>query len=213
MSSIGSPTPLSGPKIDDEIIESRLRWVDCHYTTRENGRRSIHTKYQQQPGRAEKCNNGCKPAIVAWPPPSKRILLNPQSLPNGARTSNSKVAIVFLKRKNIWGVEHDKVPERPFASEVKCCPCTLCLIVPHIIPLDMSHTWTCRQERCVRLHRDKLSNRGRSVGREKGSCTYVLGQMTPAIELCKIISHLTGRQATCGEPMPEDKWHFLRTVL
>jgi hypothetical protein len=25
MSSIGSPTPLSGPKIDDEIIESRLR--------------------------------------------------------------------------------------------------------------------------------------------------------------------------------------------
>jgi hypothetical protein len=54
-------------------------------------------------GRAEKCDTGCKPAIVAWPPPSKRILLNPQSLPNRASTSNSKVAIIFLKRKN-WGV-------------------------------------------------------------------------------------------------------------
>jgi hypothetical protein len=52
MSSIGSPTPLSGPKIDNKIIEWRLQWVDCLYTWRENGRRSNHTKYQQQPGRA-----------------------------------------------------------------------------------------------------------------------------------------------------------------
>ncbi len=173
MSSIGSPTPLSGLKIDDKIIESRLQWVDCHYTRRDNGRRLNHTQYQWQPGKAEKCNNGCKPAIVAWPPPSKRILLNPQSLPNKVRTSNSKIAIVFWKKN--WGVEHDKVPERPFASKVKCCHCTLCLIVPHIIPLGMLHSGTCQQERCVRLHRDKLSNRGRSVGRVKGSCTYVLG--------------------------------------
>ncbi len=119
----------------------------------------------------------------------------------------------FLKKYIYGGVEHDKVPERPFASEVTCCCCTLCLIVTHIIPLDMSPTGTCRQERCVRLHRDKLSNRGRSVGREKGSYAYMLGKMTPAIELCKIIGHLTGRQVTCGEPMPEDKWHFLKTVL
>ena len=119
----------------------------------------------------------------------------------------------ILEKKEIVGVEHNKVPERPFASKVKCCCCNLCLIVPHIIPLYILHTGTCWQERCVRLHRDELSNRGRSVGREKESCTYVLGQMTPVIDLCKIISHLTGRQAKCGEPMPEDKWHFLRTVL
>ncbi len=118
---------------------------------------------RRQPGRAEKCDNGCKPAIVAWPPSSKKILLNPQSLPNRARASNSKVAILFFKRKN-GGVEHDKVPERLFASEVKCCCCTLCLILPHIIHFDMSHVGTCQQERCVRLHRDKLSSRGRSVG-------------------------------------------------
>jgi hypothetical protein len=72
------------------------------YTRRENGRRSNHTKYKQQPGRAERCDNGCKPAIVAWPSPPKRVLLNPQLLLYGARTSNSKVAIVFLKR-NKWG--------------------------------------------------------------------------------------------------------------
>ncbi len=50
----------------------------------------------------------------------KQILLNLQSLPNRAKTSNSKVAIIFLKNmKIIGGVEHVKVPEKPFASEVK----------------------------------------------------------------------------------------------
>jgi hypothetical protein len=34
---------------------------------------------------------------------------------------------------------------------------------------------------------------------------YMLGQMTLAIELHKIIGHQSGRQATCGEPIPEDK--------
>jgi hypothetical protein len=122
--------------------------VDCHYTRRDQGDIQI----------TQSTNNN----LV------EQILLNPQSLPNRARTSNSKVAIVFLKRKKKIGcVEHDKVPERPFASEVKCCHCTLCLIVPHIILFDMPHTGACQQERCVRLHRDKLSNRGRSVGREK----------------------------------------------
>ncbi len=71
----------------------------------------------------------------------------------------------FLQKKKNAGVEHDKVPEKPFASEVKCCHCTLCLIVPHIIHFDL-HDGTCQQERCVRLHRDKLSSRGRSVGRD-----------------------------------------------
>ena len=99
---------------------------------------------------------------------------------------------------------HDKLPESCFASEVKCCHCTLCLIVPHIIHFDL-HDGTCQQERCVRLHRDKLSNRGRSVGREKGSCMYVLGQMTLAIELRKSIGHKHRRQATCGWLVPEDK--------
>jgi hypothetical protein len=60
-----------------------------------------HTKYQQQPGRAETCDTGCKRAIVAWPPLSKRTLLNPQPLLNRARTSKSKVAIVFLKKKKM----------------------------------------------------------------------------------------------------------------
>ncbi len=51
---------------------------------------------------------------------AEQILLNPQLLPNRARISNSKVAIVFLKEKK-RGVEHDKVSESPFASEVECC--------------------------------------------------------------------------------------------
>ncbi len=43
----------------------------------------------------------------------------------------------LLKKKNKnSGVEQDKVPERPIASEDECCHCTLCLIVPHIIKLD-----------------------------------------------------------------------------
>jgi hypothetical protein len=70
--------------------------------------------------------------------PAEQILLNPQSLPNRARTSNSKVALFSFKKKR-WGVEHDKVLERPFASEVECCRSTLYIIVPHIIQLD-SHT-------------------------------------------------------------------------
>jgi hypothetical protein len=54
---------------------------------------------------------------VAWLPLSTRTLFNPQSLPNRAEPSNSKVAtIVFLKRRKNGGVEHDKVPETPFAS-------------------------------------------------------------------------------------------------
>ncbi len=135
MSSIGSPTPLSSPKIDDKIIKSQLGWVDCHYTRKCDGRCLIHTKYQQQPGKAEKCGNGCKPAIVAWPPLSKRILLNPQSLPNRARTSNSKVAIVFLV--NWWECWAWQSSWETFSSEVTCCCCTLYLIVPHIIKLDV----------------------------------------------------------------------------
>ncbi len=125
MSSIGSPTPFSGPKIDDDIIETWLQWVDCHYTRRANGRRSNHTKYQGQPGRAKQCDKGCKPAIVAWPPPSKRILLNPQLLPNGARTSNLKVAIVFLKRKILVVLSmtkflRDLLPQRLNAVTALC---------------------------------------------------------------------------------------------
>ncbi len=117
----------------------------------------------------------------------------------------------FLKKN--WGVGHNEVPERPFASEVECCHCTLCLIVPDIIHLDMLHTGICWQERWVRLHRDKLSDRGRSVGSKKGYFVYVLGQMTLAIELRRSVGHKTVRQATFGELVPEDKWHFLRTVL
>jgi hypothetical protein len=111
--------------------------VDCHYTRRENGRHSNHTKYQWQPGRVEKYDNGCKPAIVAWPPPSMRILLNSQSLPNEARTSNSKVAIIFLKRKK-WGVMsmtkflRDLLPQRLNAVAALCV--SLCLT---------SYNWTC----------------------------------------------------------------------
>jgi hypothetical protein len=52
----------------------------------------------------------------------------------------------FLQKKKNGGVEHNKVPESPFASEVKCCHCTLCLIVPHIIHFDMLHVGTCQQE-------------------------------------------------------------------
>ncbi len=141
MSSIGSPTPLSDPKIDEEIIESQLQWVDCHYTRRDQGDIQI----------TQSTNNN----LV------EQILLNPQLLPNRVRTSNSKVAIVFLKEK---GVEHNKVPERPFASEVGCCRWSLYLIVPHII-IGLVLTGTCRQERCVRLHGEELSSRGRSVGR------------------------------------------------
>jgi hypothetical protein len=79
--------------------------------------------------------------------------------------------------------------------------------------IELTHPGTCQQERCVRLHRDELSSRGRSVGREKGYCAYMLGQMTLALKLRKSVGHKLGRQATCGEPVPECKRHFLRTVL
>ncbi len=42
-------------------------------------------------------------------------------------------------------------------------------------------------------------------GREKKTCSYVLGQMTLAIELHKSIGHKHRRQATCGWLVPEDK--------
>ncbi len=192
MISIGSPTLLSGPKIDDGIIESWLRWVDCHYTWKENGRCSNHTKYQHQPGRADSA----------------------QSLVVTQQGQNLKLknCYCFLKRKKMrcWA--------RQSSWETFCLRGWMLLLnfVSHCAShhtIWLAHTGTSPQERCVRLHRNKLSNRGRSVGREKGSCAYVLGQMTLAIELRNIIGHQTGGQATCGEPMLEDKWYFLRTVL
>jgi hypothetical protein len=116
---------------------------------------------------------------------AEQILLNPQSLPNRARTSNSKVAIVFLKEKN----------------RVLSMTKFLRVLLPQRLNAVVE---PCISLICARLHRDKFSNRGRSVGREKGSCAFMLGQMTLAIELCKIIGHQTRRQATCGERMPED---------
>jgi hypothetical protein len=41
----------------------------------------------------------------------------------------------------------------------------------------------------------------------------MIGRMTLAIELHKSIGHKPGKQATCGELVPECEWHFLRTVL
>jgi hypothetical protein len=51
---------------------------------------------------------------------------------------NLKLKGCYCFQKKIGGVEHNKVPERPFASEVKCCRWTLYLIMPHIIQLDSS---------------------------------------------------------------------------
>ena len=83
---------------------TRLLSHNCHEWTGGNTRKRSwegfnHTKYQRQPGRVMNCDNRCKPAIVAWPLLSKRIMLNPQYLPNRAVTSNSKVAYLFLKNK------------------------------------------------------------------------------------------------------------------
>ncbi len=74
---------------------------------------------------------------MAWPPPSKRILLNTQSLPNRARTSNSKVAIVFLKRKkmgvlNMTNFLRDLLPQRLNAVAALCVSLRL-----------TSYHWTC----------------------------------------------------------------------
>jgi hypothetical protein len=116
MSSIGSPTPLSGPKTDDGIIKLWLWWVDYHYTWREN--EGIQITQSTNGNLAE------------------QILLNPQSLPNRARTSNSKVAIVFLKEKNgalsTTKFQRDLLPQRLNAVVELCI--SLCLT---------SYNWTC----------------------------------------------------------------------
>ncbi len=93
--------------------------------------------------------------------------------PTGPEPQTQRMLLYSWKEKT--GM-HDEVPERPFTSEVECCHWTLYLIVPHIIQLIMLHTGTCQQERCVRLNRDELSSRDRSVGREKGSCAACLGK-------------------------------------
>jgi hypothetical protein len=75
----------------------------------------------------------------------------------------------------------DLLPQRLNAVAELCV--SLCLT---------SYNWTCftlalcHQERCVRLHRDEQVV---GVDQEKGSCAYVLGKMTLAIELCKSIGH------------------------
>ncbi len=84
--------------------------------------------------------------------------------PTGPEPQTQRLLLFSSKEKN-GGVEHDEVPERPVSSEDKCCCCTLYLIVPHIIQLDMLHKGTCQQEEVFRLHRDD-SSRGRLVGRD-----------------------------------------------
>jgi hypothetical protein len=76
MSSIGSPTPLRGPKINDGIIKSRNEWTAI-----------THEEKMEDVQITQSTNNNL----------AEQILLNPQSLPNRARTSNSKIANVFLK--------------------------------------------------------------------------------------------------------------------
>jgi hypothetical protein len=93
----------------------------------------------------------------------------------------------FLKRKKSGGVEHNKVPERSFASEIKCCCSSfvsLCLT---------SYNWTCHtlglfdkkdMLDCTEMNSvigvDQLVEK-------KASYMYVLGQMTLAIELRKSV--------------------------
>ena len=153
---------------------------DCHEWTGGNTRKRSwkgfnHTKYQRQPGGAMNCDNRCKPAIVVWPLLSKRIMLNPQLLPNRAVTSNSKVAYLFFKKNG--GVEHDGVPERPFVSEVKCCRWILCLVVPHIIQLDKLHTGKFINKKDVLdcIESNSVVG-GRSVGRERNLAHTCLGE-------------------------------------
>ncbi len=41
--------------------------------------------------------------------------------PTGPEPQTQRLQLFSLKKKKNGGVEHDEVPERPFASEVKCC--------------------------------------------------------------------------------------------
>lgn len=109
---------------------------------------------------------------------------------------------LLLFSKKIGGVEHNKVPERPFASEVKCCRWTLYLIMPHIIQLDSSTLALVDKNDvsdCIETNSE--------IGVDWFSSVRAVGKMTLAKALLK-----RRRQAQyCGRC--QNKWLFLTTVL
>ena len=122
--------------------------------------------------------------------------------PTGPEPQTQMLLMFSLKEKKIGGVEYDKVPERPFASEVKCCCCTLCLIVPHIIQLD-SRTLALVDKNDV----SDCIETNSEIGVDWFSSVRAVGKMTLAKALLK-----RRRQAQyCGHC--QNKWLFLTTVL
>ena len=115
---------------------------------------------------------------------------------------NLKGCYCFLKKKKIGGVEHNKVPERPFASEVKCCRWILCLVVPHIIQLD-SRTLALVDKNDV----SDCIETNSEIGVDWFLSVLAVGKMTLAKALLK-----RRRQAQyCG--CCQNRWLFLTTVL
>ena len=100
ISSIGSPTPLSGPKIDDKITKAQLQWED--WSTRRwslEGRlmtQNINDTMVKQTYMRQRMH-----AIV------EQSLLKPQSFPNRAP---QKVVFYLVKKEN-GGLNTTKVPE------------------------------------------------------------------------------------------------------
>ncbi len=151
---------------------------------RKSWRCSNHTKYQPQPGRADSAQS----SVVTQQDQNLKL----------------KGCYCFLKRKK-WGCWAWQSSWETFCLRGWTLLLNFVSNCAYHHTIGLAHTGTCRRERCVRLHRDELSSGGWSVGREKGSCTYLLGKITLAIDLHKSIGHLIKRQATCEEPMPEKK--------
>jgi hypothetical protein len=109
--------------------------------------------------------------------------------------------LLLFSKKN-GGVDHNKVPERPFASEVKCCRWTLYLIMPHIRQLDSSTLALVDKNDvsdCIETNSE--------IGVDWFSSVRAVGKMTLAKALLK-----RRRQAQyCGRC--HNKWLFLTTVL
>ncbi len=138
------PVPNKQHKESHSLKRPKNRWWDHWVMTTMSGlpfykkrswRHSNHTKYQQQPLVELRMWQLIQAYHCGMVSIVKRNSAQSSVVTQQGQNLKLKGCYCFLKRKN-GGVEHNKVPERPFASEVKWCRWTLYLIVPHIIQLD-----------------------------------------------------------------------------
>ncbi len=145
-----------------------MQWVDCHYTRRDHGDVQI----------TQSTNDN----LV------EQILLNHPVATQQGQNLKLKGCYCSPKRKKL-GCQAQQSSWETFCLRGWMLSLNFVSHCASHHTIGLTHTGTCQQERCVRLHRDEFRCRGGSVGREKGSCVYVLGQMTLAIELRKSIGH------------------------